>query len=429
MMMPLRLNLLLLPCLLLLLALPAQGAMDQLRERLYADYGLDLTGFVETRAGLRTQNDDYADDLTLAEARLQLHLSKDVGWGIFKAKGDLLADGVVDRVTGRMRDLNLLFFPARNIDMKVGRQVLTWGTGDLLFINDFFAKDWQSFFIGRDDEYLKAPSNALKSSIFFDLINIDLVYIPVFEGSAHISGERLSYWNGVLGRTAGNDYIFDLEERSSAGRDSEYAVRLSRRISSMEVALYGYNGFWQTPEGMVVPAMQLRYPRLQIYGASLRNPIWGGIGNIETGYYHSSQADHGRDPLTRNSEYRLLLGFEREIGHNFTAAGQAYLEWMMDYKEYKETLSPGTPAKDEYRQVVTLRLTKLMMNQNLILSLFTYYSPTDKDGHIRPKVQYKLTDQWLLEGGGNIFFGADNHTFFGQFADNTNVYGGVRWSF
>ncbi len=414
---------------LLLAAGTAQADMGELKDSLLDNYGLDFAGFIEVRGGLRTGNDDYADDVSLAEARLQLDLAKDFGWGVFKAKGDLLADGVVDQVTGRMRDLNLRFSPLANVDMKIGRQVLTWGTGDLLFINDFFAKDWQAFFIGRDDEYLKAPSNAVRTSVFFDLINIDLVYIPVFEGSVHISGERLSYWNGVLGRTAGDDYIFDLEERSSTGRDSEYAIRLSRTISSMELALYGYNGFWQTPEGMTWPDMKLRYPRLQAYGASLRKPLLGGIGNIETGYYHSSQADSGNDPLTRNSEYRLLLGFEREIGHNLTAAVQAYLEWMMDYDAYEETLMAGSPAKDEYRNVLTLRLTKMLMNQNLILSLFTYYSPTDKDCYIRPKAQYKLSDQWLVEGGGNIFIGSDEHTFFGQFEDNTNVYVGLRLSF
>lgn len=414
---------------LLLSAGPAQAAMGQLKDSLYDKYEIDFAGFLEARGGVRSQDDTYADDASIAEARLQLDLSKDFGWGVFKAKGDILADGVTDQLTGRMRDLNLLFSPLDNMDMKIGRQTLTWGTGDLLFINDLFAKDWQSFFIGRDDEYLKAPSNAIKGSVFFDLVNIDLVYIPVFEGSAHISGERLSYWNSLLGRTAGEDFIFALEERNSAGRDAEYSLRLSRNISSLELALYGYNGFWQTPEGLATPDMKLRYPRLQVYGASLRGPLWGGISNIETGYYYSGQSDSGQDPLTRNSEYRLLLGFEREIGHNFTAGFQYYLEWMMDYDDYEDLLAPGSPARDEYRSLFTLRLTKLLMNQNLILSLFTYYSPTDEDCYIRPKVQYKLTDQWLVEGGGNVFIGSDDHTFFGQFEDNTNVYAGVRWNF
>jgi len=61
--------------------------------------------------------------------------------------------------------------------------------------------------------------------------------------------------------------------------------------------------------------------------------------------------------------------------------------------------------------------------------LFVYCSPSDQDGYIRPKVHYKITDQWTAEAGSNIFTGEEDHTFFGQFQDNTNAYAGVRWSF
>ncbi len=49
------------------------------------------------------------------------------------------------------------------VNLKIGRQVFTWGTGDYLFINDLFPKDYESFYIGRDDEYLKRPSEAVKN--------------------------------------------------------------------------------------------------------------------------------------------------------------------------------------------------------------------------------------------------------------------------
>lgn len=150
---------------------------------------------------------------------------------------------------------------------------------------------------------------------------------------------------------------------------------------------------------------------------------------METGYYDSSQADNGNDPLTRNDEVRFLAGFEREIGQELTASIQYYLEWMMDYDNYEASLIPGSPPKDEYRSVLTLRLTKLLMNQNLILSFFGYYSPTDEDAYLRPKAQYKMTDSWLLEAGGNIFIGSEDHTFFGQFSKNTNVYMGLRFNY
>jgi hypothetical protein len=69
------------------------------------------------------------------------------------------------------------------------------------------------------------------------------------------------------------------------------------------------------------------------------------------------------------------------------------------------------------------------MNQNLVLSLFAYYSPSDNDAYLRPHVRYKINDHWMVEAGGNLFQGAWNQTFFGQFENNSNVYAGVRFSF
>ncbi len=413
-------------CFALLLSQPAFASMDDLKDQLYDSTGVDIAGFMETRYGLRTQHDPNQKDESLAEIRLQFDLSKDFDWGVLKFKGDLLHDEVMHHSSGALRELSLLFSPLNNMDIKVGQQILTWGTGDMLFINDLFPKDWQSFFIGRDDEYLKAPTAAVKASLFYEFANIDFVYTPSFQGSKYISGERLSYYNPIQGNLS--DYEFNLEERNSTGRDSEYSLRLAKNINSIELALYGYYGFWKTPEGMTMTGT-LRYPRLAVYGGSIRNQLWGGIGHMETGYYDSSQSDDGKDPLTRNDEVRFLTGFEKEIGQELTASIQYYLEWMLDYDNYENNLIPGSPQKDEYRSVLTLRLTKFLLNQNLTLSFFAYYSPTDKDGYLRPKAQYKITDNWRIEAGGNIFIGEEQQTFFGQFEKNTNVYMGLRFNY
>jgi hypothetical protein len=42
---------------------------------------------------------------------------------------------------------------------------------------------------------------------------------------------------------------------------------------------------------------------------------------------------------------------------------------------------------------------------------------------------HKVSDQWRVDAGANIFFGEAHHTFYAQFADNSNVYIGLRRSF
>lgn len=402
---------------------------------------LGLTGFWEIRGGIRTQPDRYQKDASIGEARLQLEWKQQWRELRFAVRADLLYDPVfdhhsVDLDKGQglldLREAKVGFSPLEFMDVEAGRQILTWGTGDLLFLNDLFPKDWVSFLIGRDLEYLKAPSDAIKVSVFGDLANVDFVYTPAFDADRYIRGQRVSYYNSTLGRRAGRDAVIRDELPNKWFHDAEYAVRVHRNINSYEVAGYGYWGYWKSPGGMNPATGKATFPRLNVYGASVRGPALWGIANAEVAYYQSRQDQSGGDPMVNNSQMRFLFGWERdmpEIAPDFSVALQYYVEWMLDHDDYLRTLPAGTPAEDEDRHVVTLRLTKQYLNQNLTLSLFSFYSPTDADAYLRPRVSYNITDNWKVELGGNVFFGKYEHTFFNQFARNSNIYGAVRYSF
>jgi len=415
---------------------PAAGEEEAGGSRLRLPAGLN--GFWELRAGARTQEDEYEKDGSIGETRLQLEYERSRAGTSVKATADFLYDRVaeeheIDLEEGEgwfdLREASISATPVDFMDIKLGRQILTWGTGDFLFLNDLFPKDWNSFFIGRDDEYLKAPSDAVKASFFSDAANLDVVYTPRVDADRFIDGRRISYWNGGLGRRAGRDAPVDAARPDDWFQDDEAAVRLFRNIRGWELALYGYKGFWKSPGGTDPVSGKATFPELAVFGASVRGAVGKGIGNAEVAYYDSEEDGDGDDPLVRNSELRLLVGYEQEVAKDFTAGVQYYLEHMMDHDEYERSLPAGSPAADENRSVFTLRLTKLLMSQNLKLSLFTFYSPTDEDAYLRPKAHYKIDDHWSVEAGGNVFLGEEEHTFFGQFEDNTNVYAATRYGF
>ncbi len=393
----------------------------------FSDIPIEVHGFYEMRSGWRLRKDKYEKDMSIMENRLQLDLSSYPDWGDLKFKGDVFGDLVEEQADFDLREANIFVSPLDFMDLKVGRQILTWGTGDLIFINDLFPKDWQSFFIGRDTEYLKAPSDAAKVSLFGDWANLDIVYTPQFDPDRFINGSRLSYWNSSLERLAGEDAVIHTDKPNRWFRDSELAARLYKNINNYEFALYGYRGYWKSPGGQNI-ASQAIFPDLNVYGASIRGAIGKGIGNMEVGYYESADDLSGKNNLIDNSQMRYLVGYTQEIARDFTAGLQYYVEQMLDFSQYKSNLTSG-PARDRDRHLITLRLTKLLMNQNLRCSLFTYFSPSDKDVHMRPNINYKLNDNLALEIGGNIFFGDYPNTFFGQFRNNTNVYAALRYSF
>jgi len=419
---------------LFLLAAPAFAVESALLD----DLGIALHGFLDARSGTRLQTDPHEGQASLNEARLQLDVNRVGDWATLQLRSDFVLDSVTEEHdqdfeegTGiiDLREANLLFSPHPLMDVKLGRQILTWGTGDLLFINDLFPKDWQSFFIGRDEEYLKAPSDAVMVSLFPSFANIDLVYTPRFDSDRFIRGERLSYYNSMLGRRAGQDAVVEVDKPDEWFSDDEWSLRMSRNLAGYEVALYGYSGYWKSPAGMDPNTFLATFPALNVYGASLRGALGSGLFNLETGYYDSRDDRDGNDPLLPNSEWRWLAGYERELARDFTGAFQYYVEALQDYDAYRDNLPDGQAAKDQYRQVLTMRLTKRLLNQNLTLSLFTYWSPSDQDGYLRPNVAYKVTDALLVTAGANLFFGSDEYTFFDQFAKNNNIYAGIRYSF
>ncbi len=391
---------------------------------------LEFHGFWDIRAGTRLQNDSVqARDLLLGETRLQLET--DYTWknAVFEYTGDFLLDGSEKEAEFDLRRLQLSWSPFESVDVRVGRQILTWGTGDLVFINDLFPKDWQAFFVGRDEEYLKAPSNAIKISWFPKAFNVDVVYAPKFDPDRYITGERVSFWNARLGRRSGRDDRISTDEPDDSFTDDEFALRVYRTIGPAEVALYAYSGFWKSPAGGDPITGAATFPALNVFGGSLRSTVGKGIGTLELGYYDSRDDRSGTDPNVNNSEFRFLAGYERELLPEFTANVQYFLQRMSDYSGYTKALPTASRIRDRNRHLVTLRLTRLLMNQDLTLSLFTFYSPSDDDVYLRPKVQYKATDALLLEAGANLFAGKNDTSFFGQFEDNTNLYGAVRFSF
>ncbi len=398
----------------------------------------ELHGFIEAAGGLRLHEVgppppewgnpstlppawSGGQDFLLQEARLQLKsdLYGSGAEGHFVA--DVLADQVADDGTSVLLREAWTMFNAfgDHLEVRAGRQPTTWGTGDLLFINDLFPKDYVSFFIGREDQYLKGPSDALRLGWFGLPLAIDLVYTPVFGPNILPTGERLVFWTPAYAP------VVEPEQQVENG---EVALRLSRDVGPANLAFYGYHGFWKSPFGFAPPdtlagsGQYFYYPELRVYGASVRGTLFGGVAWAEGGWYDSAADREGTDPYVPNSEARAMTGYERQWWSDFTAGAQFYWEGVQDYRA-------GEYVKDENYTLVTLRLLQMLRYQTVKLSAFTFYSPSDEDAYLRLSAGYDYTDDLNLTVGANLFQGEDPRTLFGMNEDNSNAYLRVRYSF
>ena len=387
------------------------------------------SGFVEAGLGFRVGNDPLIDsESTLKDLRLRLEGEWQPGDYTISFKGDAWYDGIDNGLDGEVRDLSAAFTLGDNIDIRLGRQVQTWGTGDLLFLNDLFPKDFVSFFSGRDDEYLKAPGNALRLTRYGQSVNVDFVWTPQLEPDVYLTGERFSFFSPLAGgNVAPQDGLGAVEPGSSLA-NGEFAMRLFRTIEGTEYAIYGYHGFFKQPNALT-EALEPTFAPLDVWGASLRTPAGPGLLNFEVAYYDSRDDSGGSDPLLPNSQVRALAGFEWEARPRFTVGFQYYLEKTLDYTALIAN-SPGPQFEpEENRQVLTNRLTYRTALERSTWSLFTFYSPSDEDYYVRTSFNYRHSDQWTVVIGANVFGGDKPQTFFNQLQDASNVYLRLRYNY
>ncbi len=410
---------------------------------LHADE-VQLGGFVEGLwgAGLN-DNNPVARDYPAAETRLQLRFESYADRAEAFARVDFVQDGFDSaNYDWQIREAYVKFRTPINIDFKIGRQILTWGTGDLIFINDVFAKDYVSFFVGRQDQYLKAPQTALRAEWYTKFGSFSFVGIPAFEPNVLPTGDRLSFYNPMTGAIVGADGYMPPDKPAAKFENGELAFRYAKQVKSFKLAGYAYRGFFKEPRGVRNPGtqyMQLYYPRLNVYGASLRGQVMGGIVWVEGGYFDSREDQRGLNYFIENSSSRAFAGFERQVANDLTGNIQFEVDVMNSYGNYETSYNqmvsmlpayaPVPHKADEVRTLLTSRWTKQFLMQTLTISLFGFYSPSDEDGYIRFSTEYKYTDELGLVVGGNIFAGNHPYTMFGQFQLDDNVYVRANYGF
>jgi len=427
-------------------SMPDEAIFDATTEDLdeYTDdfwSGLEMS--VDLRNGYWRKRQSYLTEQPLSEARIQLEFDKDTDLLSYSIAADFIYDAVrvsnvesayaVDLQNGDdwldLRHLNISFTPIDFMDVKIGRQIVTWGTGDLIFINDLFPKDWNAFFIGRKDDYLKAPSDAIKLTLFHDVVNLDIVYTPIFDADRYVDGKRVSFYHPQLNRIAGVNSTFSVEQTDKLFASQEFALRAFRNLANYEFAAYAYQGYWKSPMGIDSRNAVFIFPRLSVLGASVRGPLFDGIVNIEFGRYRSGDDISGNNSLIPNSEFRGLLGYAQEVVSDLTASVQYYLRKKAEYNNYRVALVDGMSAEQEYRHEVSLRLTGMAISQKIVWTVFSLYAPRDEDGFIRSSVKYQQDDHWSYTLGGNLFFGESISTDNGQFQNNDNIYFALRFGY
>ncbi len=391
-------------------------------------FDASLHGFVEGNYALNaTSGSPDGGNFKWAEERLQLRVDSYKGPVRLFLRTDAFYDHIDERGDLELRE-GYLDYSAGQWDIRIGRQVITWGVGDLLFLNDTYPKDFEAFFSGRPMEYLKRGVDAVKIGIYPDFVSFDLVIMPFFNADRQPDPERFHMFDPFPGIHRGK------EKPGTSLKNTEVALRVYRDVAGFDTSLYFYRGFFRQPSIMpnnpMMPArVTLFFPELSVYGASAQGRALDGVLSLEAAYYDSRQDRKGADPMIPNSRTKFLIGYQRQLWEDFTLGFQYYGEYMHNYSAYERSLPPGFPRERKLHDLFAVRLTQFFRHQTLRLSFFSFYSLSDGDYLLNPEIKYNFTDHIWAAVGAVVFGGDESRLQFGQLDRNDNVYLQVRYEF
>jgi hypothetical protein len=187
------------------------------------------------------------DGFLLGEERVQLKLEARSPDGALNllAKPEFFHDAVddppawlrADKFGADLRE-GYLDYARDAWDVRVGRQIITWGVGDLVFINDVFPKDYAAFFSGRPLEYLKLGMDAVDVNFQSAALSAELVVIPpgLFTPDNLPPRSRFFQYDPFPTLPRQTD------EPAATFANTETALRLYRTVADTEVSVYAYHG-------------------------------------------------------------------------------------------------------------------------------------------------------------------------------------------
>jgi hypothetical protein len=386
-----------------------------------------LLGTVSSRMGGQPLNTGEKNNWLLAEERLQVELSteSDEGNTALTGKIDFINDHVSANADIDVRELYGEYI-ADAFELRIGRQMLTWGVADRLFINDVFPKDWAAFFSGKPLEYMKIGSDMAKISVFGDTWDAEIALIPIAQYDVTPQTDRFVVYSmpGVTGTQA--------RDKTISG--SEAAIRLHKAFGNVDMALYAFTGFWHQPDKGMSGSNAI-YPRLNVFGFTAQDTLFGGVLSLEGGFYQSVNDTSGTNALIANSQYRYLIGYEREIATDVTLGLQFYGELMHQHAGYFASAQPafnaglGPEPQPAHRKIMTVNLRALWLNQTLTTSLFAMMVGDGGGRMLNPDIHYAVSDELSINAGGHVFQGGPDSWMLGMMKHDDNIYMNVKWSF
>lgn len=398
----------------------------------YAEKSVNISGFARTYEGVLFNGGDFA----VMQQTLNLNFEARGDKAAFKANPMIFVEGI-DSISFRMRELFMdLYFNA--VDVRIGQQQVVWGKADGVFITDIVSPLNLTEFLLPDFDEIRTGVLAIKTDIYIGSSSaIEAIIIPLFTPTTRPDSN--SIWYITPDFPVPPTFDWSKSEVKPSLENSEGFLKYSRMGSAVDFEIMG--GYtWDDNPAMHIkkqftidpstgkPLLSAitvtpEHNRLTVAGGSASGEIKGVILRGEMAYYNGKMFQttdiNATDALVEKDYLNYVVGVDFNIG-SVKLSTQFIQKAILNHNNLM--------VEKQFANTATALAHYDMLRETLHLDLFSYIGLDKGDALIRPKVTYDFDDSFSILVGSNIFVG-DESGQFGQFGDNSMIYGKFKYSF
>jgi hypothetical protein len=309
----------------------------------------------------------------------------------------------------------LALSPLPDVDVKVGRQIASFGPADLLRVVDVLSP-----VDNREPGLIELEDRRLPAA---------MTRVDYFAGALRATGIAIHESRFDRQPVHGSDFYppdggpLPERKRANGGSDTEYGLVIGDTFGSTDVALYFARYFERSPH--LAPPGVLDHSRLTLLGASATAALGAWVLKAEAAHVQGLRSF--REPHAKRARSDALLGFEYSGFTDTELSVEIALRHLHDF-EHALALAPDRARRDSVE--LSLRLARSLRNDRVrLLCLGTAFGARAEDGlALRLSVAFVPRDAFTLELG-TLIFRAGKRPPFRYFGDNDRLFLAVEYDF
>ncbi len=367
-----------------------------------------------------------------------------------------------------VRELYLDYF-SDYVDVRLGKQIVTWGAADGIRILDqvnpldyreFTLKDWNEIKIPLWMLKLEVAPTVNGSLQFLFIPDFEPNFLPPAGAPFAFKTAEIAAQNYAQLENYGYHVVTEEDRPAEKFGNAKFGMRWRDVVAGWEYSLnylYGWNMnpetyVWVDTSTMVLPPPPVppgyppigstyhfvkKYSRINLWGGSFSKSLVSGffqgltirgefayLKDVPVAYYDAQ----GRLAYTKTDQFKYVIGLDKYVITNWLFSFQLIqlINSQKDYHGYKFLLPSGGPM-DKVATYLTLKISTDFFHERLKPDILIIYGD-DNEWRLSPRVYFEINDHITTTIGMHIFVGKESELY-GEFNDVNEFYLELNYSF